>query len=589
MTQGPSYVENDEIARRLMDVGLLLQIQGANPFRVRAYENAARTVETHATPMHALVEAGADLTDLPAVGKDMARHIHEMVTTGHLSVLDELSKEIPRTLIDMIRLPGVGPKRAKKLWQSLGVQTIEQLEAVAQAGAVQELEGFGLKTEQRILQGIANLKQRQGRFKLSDADALIGPLLAHLRAHPGVQRVEVAGSYRRRVETVGDIDLLAIADDAESVMDHFTTFPRVKRVEKSGGTRGTVILSSDLQVDLRIVPAESYGAALQYFTGSKAHNVKFRTKAVARGLRVSEYGVFEVDPDQDPETADPRSGRRVAGDTEASVYAAVGLPWIPAELREDRGEIAAAERGTLPSLVTVGAMRGDLQMHSTWSDGKHSIEEMLVGCAARGYEYFALTDHSKSLAMTGGLDEVALREQWREIDDVTARHPEIRLLRSMEIDILRDGSLDLADEMIAQLDIAVVSIHSLFDLPSGTQTARIVKALEHAGVHVLAHPTGRLINRREPIAFDLDAVLQCAKAHNVAVELNAHPNRLDLKDTQVVLAREMGVRVVISTDAHRVEELDLMRYGVEQARRAWLEPAHVLNTLPLPALLATLG
>jgi DNA polymerase (family 10) len=353
----------------------------------------------------------------------------------------------------------------------------------------------------------------------------------------------------------------------------------------SGETRGTVVLDSGLQVDLRILPAESYGAALQYFTGSKAHNVKLRKRAVARGLSISEYGVFEA---RDDAGEGEPAGRRLGGATEEEVYAAVGLPWIPPELREDRGEIEAAEAG-LPKLLGLADIRGDLQMHSTWSDGKHSIRQMVEACAKRGYQYCALTDHSKTLAMTGGLDAQALREQWREMDEVMAGRSDIRLLRSLEIDILRDGALDLEDEMIAGLDLVLVSIHTLLDLPAAQQTRRILKAIQHPAVHILAHPTGRLINRREPYAFDLNEVLHCAKQHDVTVELNAHPQRLDLRDTQVMLARELGVRIAINTDAHQVRDLDLMRYGVEQARRAWLEPKHVLNAQPLAKLLKQLG
>jgi DNA polymerase (family X) len=330
---------------------------------------------------------------------------------------------------------------------------------------------------------------------------------------------------------------------------------------------------------LRLLPAESYGAALQYFTGSKAHNVKFRKRAVAQGLRVSEYGVFEVRGADGAAARDGGvdEGKRVAGETEEDVYAAVGLPWIAPELREDRGEIEAADASTLPDLITVDQIQGDLQMHSTWSDGKHSIEEMLGACASRGYGYFAITDHSKALAMTGGLDAKKLRDQWKEMDEVASRHPEIRMLRGMEVDILRDGSLDLDDESLDQLDVVLVSVHSHFDLPAAKQTERVVAAVSHPAVHILAHPTGRILNRRDSMAFDLDAVFQACMECGVAVELNAHPDRLDLQDTHVLRARELGLAVVISTDAHRMDDLVLIRYGVEQARRAWLEADDVVN------------
>lgn len=580
-------MENGEIARILDDVGMLLQIKGANPFRVRAYENAARTVDDHAVPLRTLVAEGADLTALPGIGKDMARYITELIATGRLSVLEELTGEIPRTLLDLVRLPGVGPKRAKKLWEALGVTTLEALEAAARDGHVAELDGFGAKTQQRMLDGIAKLRERGNRMRLVDADERVAPLLAHLRAQGTIGLLEVAGSLRRRQETIGDIDLLATAADPAAAMTHFTSFGGVAEVTMSGETRGSVVLSSGLQVDLRIVPEESWGAALQYFTGSKAHNVKLRKRAVGMGLSISEYGVVGAGGNDGNDGSDGR-GKRVAGETEESVYAAVGLPWIPPELREDRGEIELAEADALPSLVTLADMRGDLQMHSTWSDGKESITAMVDACAAKGYAYLAITDHSKNLAMTGGLDAARLREQWVEMDEVMAERPHIRLLRSMEIDILRDGSLDLEDEFIARLDVVLVSVHTLLDLPAAAQTKRILTAIMHPHVHILAHPTGRLINRRDPFAFDLDEVLLCAQEHGVAVELNAHPHRLDLKDSHLIRARELGIPVVISTDAHTARDLDHMRYGVEQARRAGLEPRHVVNTRSLPDLLGFL-
>lgn len=568
-------MQNIEIARHLEDIADLLEIQGANPFRIRAYRNAARTVEDYPTQLHKLVADGVDLTEIPTVGKDIAAYIAELVGTGRAKLLDELTRTVPYSLIELTRLPGLGAKRVKKLWEELGVETLDDLERVALAGDIEELEGFGKKTQSRILEGVAARRKQSERVKLSDADQLIEPLVDHLAGMREVQRIEVAGSYRRRRETVGDVDLLVIAENPGPVMARFTGYGEVARVEKSGDTRGTVVLRSGLKVDMRVVPPESYGAALQYFTGSKEHNVKIRKRAVARGLRVSEYGVFRVEDDS-----------AVAGGDEEGVYEALGLPWMPPELREDRGEVEAADGRTLPALITLDDIRGDLQMHSTWSDGKNTIEEMLDGCVARRYEYCAITDHSKALAMTGGLDAAKLRRQWEEIAEIAERRHELRLLRSMEVDILADGRLDLEDELLAGLDVVLVSIHSKLDLPTSKQTRRIVRALEHPEVNILGHPTGRLINRREPMAFDLDEVLACAAAQGVAVELNAHPERLDLRDTQLMLARDLGVKVAIGTDAHRVGDLALMRYGVDQARRAWLEKADVLNCWPLDELMA---
>jgi DNA polymerase (family 10) len=584
-------MENVEIAAVLKEVADLLEIQEANPFRVRAYRNAVRTIEAYAVPLRKLVEDEADLTELPAIGKGMAQNIEELVTTGGLSVLNQLAEEIPASLIELMRLPGLGPKKARKLWNELGIETMEALEEAATEGRIEGLAGFGQKTQARILEGIAQYRTNVSRFRLVEADELLPPLLAHLEETPGLHRLEVAGSYRRRLETIGDIDLLALADDPEAISERLVSFPAVVQVLGAGATKTSVTLRSGLQVDLRVVPPESWGAALVYFTGSKEHGIKLRQRALDRELRISEYGVFRIPETGESEEATERGraseGERVAGTTEEAVYEAVGLPWIPPEIREDRGEIPAAESGELPRLLELEDLRGDLQMHSTWSDGRNSLEEMLEACAARGYEYFAITDHSKALAMIEGLDAARLEKQWVEIDEIAARHPEIRILRSMEVDILRDGTLDLEDEMLAQLDLVVISIHSYFGLPQAEQTERVLRAVRHPEVNILAHPTGRLINRRPPIDLDVDEVLRACVESGVAVELNAQPSRLDLKDTHVMRARELGLKVAISTDAHRTAELDLIHYGVEQARRAWLTPDDVLNALPLSGLLET--
>lgn len=585
-------MENIEIAAVLTEMADLLEIQGeTNPFRIRAYRNAVFTVQESPDPIRKIVASGGDLTDLPAIGRDMASHITELVMTGRLTPLDEIAKEVPRSLIQLTRLPGVGPKKARKLWKELGITTVEALAGAARAGEIAEVEGFGEKSQEKILEAIERFQKRQGRFRLSSADDLIRPLIEYMLEDERVERLEVAGSYRRRRETVGDVDLLAIAAEAAPVMDRFTSYRQVRSIEKSGDTRGTVILTSELQVDLRILSAENYGSALVYFTGSKEHNVELRKRALQRGLSVSEYGVFELAEEGrgDESTTGRELGARVAGATEEEVYASLGLPWITPELRENRGEIDAAEAGSLPNLIRVSDLRGDLQMHSTWSDGKNTIEEMLTACAERGYEYAALTDHSKALAMTGGLDAAKLRDQWREIDEVRARHPEIRLLRSQEVDILADGTLDTDDETLEHLDIVVIAVHSRFDLPAAKQTERLIRAIEHPLANIVAHPTGRIINRRDALELALDEILACAAENGVAMELNAHPARLDLRDIDLMAARKRGVKIVISTDAHSTADLNLMPYGVEQARRAWLEPTDVLNTLPVDQLLKALS
>lgn len=576
-------MDNPQIARVFEEIADILEIQNANPFRVRAYRNAVRTVEAQATPLRRMVEEGRALTDLPGIGKEMAAHIQEMVATGTLGFRDELLAEVPRSLIELVRLPGLGPKKARKLWDDLKIQSVDELETAAKAGRIAAVPGFGAKTQEKILAGIAEHRQHASRLLLSEAERSVEPLLAWLREIPDLERLEVAGSYRRRCETVGDIDLVAISPRPVAVMERFRAYGQIEKILMAGDTRSTVVLGSGLQVDLRAVPPDCYGAALVYFTGSKEHNVKLRRRAVERGLRISEYGVFRLGKDEEGKE------ECIAGREEADVYATVGLPWIPPEMREDRGEIEAAAAGLLPRLLTREDLRGDLHMHSTWSDGRNTIEEMVEACAARGYEYMVISDHSKALAMTNGLDAYRLRLQWKEIEGIQRRHPEIRILRAMEIDILADGTLDLEDEMLAGLDLVLVSLHSRLDLPEEEQTARVLRALEHPEVNVFCHPTARLINRRKPAALDIDTVLRRAAALGVAVELNSNPRRLDLKDSHLLLARQLGCKIVVSTDSHRTTELDLMRFGVEQARRAWLTPGDVLNTLPADEMLQALA
>jgi DNA polymerase (family 10) len=577
-------LDNVEIARALSEVADVLEIQEGNPFRIRAYRNAVRTVEAQTVSLARRVETGEPLTDLPGIGKEMAAHIRELVATGTLAYRDQLLAELPRTLLDVVRLPGVGPKKARRLFDELGVGNIEELAEAARAGRVAALTGFGEKSQAKILAGIEESRQHEKRILLAAAERHVEPLRAYLLEAPGIERLEVAGSYRRRMETIGDVDLLAIAADAGPVMERFLAYPQIERTLMAGPTRASVVLGCGLQVDLRVVPRESYGAALVYFTGSKEHNVHLRRLAVLRGLRISEYGVFRA---ADVEELGDRAPS-VAGREEEEVYAAVGLPWLPPELREDRAEFFAGAHGTLPELLRVEDLRGDLQMHSTWSDGRATLAEMVQACAARGYEYMAITDHSKALAMVRGLDAYRLALQWKEIAAVQARHPEIRILKSMEIDILADGTLDLEEEMLAGLDLVVVSIHSRFDLPKDEQTARILAAIRHPRVGILAHPTGRRIGKRKPLDFDLERVLAEAARLRVAVEANASPERLDLKDTHLALARDLGCKVVVSTDAHRPRELDNMRFGVDQARRAGLAKDDILNTLPLDAFLAAI-
>jgi len=580
-------MDNVWIARALKDVGSLLEIQDANPFRVRAYANAARSVRDFEEPISELVSSGADLTQIPGVGKEIARHIETLETQGETLLFREVALDVPTSLLEITRLPGLGAKKVKTLWQELNVTSVDDLDVVAKAGRVAGLPGFAEKTQQKIIRSIEEYRQRLASNTLGEADAVVLPVVSQLREHPDVLQVDVAGSYRRRKEVVSDIQILIVADNGKAVVESCRNFADVQGLEESGDDTCTLFLRGAVRAQLRFVSAQRFGAALLQATGSDGHVAALLDRARKRSLTISDDGLFSAD-----DLADDQSRPRVPlpiSDDERGIYEALHLPWIPPELRENRGEIEASDAGGLPELLMLEDMRGDLHMHSTWSDGRASIEEMLSGCVERGYKYFAISDHSKALAMAGGLDAKKLKRQWLEVEEIAARHPEIRILRSMEVDILGDGELDLEEELLAELDIVLVAVHSRFNLPEAEQTERVIKALGHPDVNILVHPTGRLLNRRGPIALNLDAVLDCAAENGVAVELNSHPDRLDLSDENLMLAKRRGLKVVISTDAHRVQDLGLMQYGVAQARRAWLERGDVLNTLSSDEMLAALS
>jgi len=631
-------MENVEIARALNQVADLLELRNENPFKVRAYRNAARTVEGLSRRVAEMVEAGEDLEELPAIGKDMAAYITELVRTGRLKRLEELEQRVPQGLAELMHLEGVGPKKAMRLHEELGVSTVADLEKAIRAGEVETLRGFGRRSAARMLQAIRDYRRHGTRFKLSEADQLVQPILAHMRNAPGIEELEVAGSYRRRVETIGDVDLLAAARKPGPVIEHFAAYPGATRVESAGPTRATIVLHNGMHVDLRVVKPESWGAALHYFTGSKAHNIKVRWLGIQRGLKINEYGIFrETARDggaargtaargkggstrgsaaarksatarrsaaqrtagraaaRKPATrhkAGPTLPRprphpgpvRLGGAREEDVFRAVGMDFVPPEMREDRGEVEAALRHELPRLVTLEDIRGDLQVHSTWSDGRDTIEAMVRAAKERGYEYIAITDHSPAVAVAGVLRPRDLARQWKEIDRVARKVKGIAVLKGMEVDILADGSLDLPDEWLERLDIVVVAVHSRMGMPQTKMTDRVIKGISHPGVHILAHPTGRIINRREPVRLDMDAVLEAAAELGVAVEINAQPDRLDVNDVHAMRARELGVLIAIDTDAHSVGDLRHMAYGVSQARRAWLEKRNVLNAMPLTRL-----
>ncbi|HEX5830299.1 MAG TPA: DNA polymerase/3'-5' exonuclease PolX [Gemmatimonadaceae bacterium] len=564
-------VENAEVARIFREIAELLEIEGANPFRVRAYRGAARTVEELPEPVATLAADPARLTELPGIGEDLAGKIVQITRTGTLPMLGELEHEAPRGAAELMRVPGLGPKRAKALCERLGIRSLGGLERAARMGRIRALPGFGEKTERKILDELAARGAEEHRMLRSVAAQYAEALLAYVRALDGVRRAEIAGSYRRCRETVGDLDILVCCAPRTPVVAHFCGHHEVARVLARGPTRASVRLRSGLQVDLRVLAERSFGAGLHYFTGSKAHNIAVRRLGQQRGLKINEYGVFHGE-------------RWTGGRDEADVFAAVELPWIPPELREDRGELDAARDGTLPHLVELGDIRGDLQMHTTDSDGRDTLDAMAEAAEALGYEYLAITDHSPSVRIAGGLDRAGFRRQMRRIERLNAKRRSLTILAGAEVDILADGSLDLDDDTLAALDLVVVSLHSRLELPVAEQTRRVLRALEHPSVDILAHPTGRLIGRRRGAALDLDTVCRAAVRHGVMLEVNGQPERLDLDDVAARAAVAHGVRLVIDTDAHATAELRFMRWGVDQARRGWVTAAHVANTLRLAKL-----
>ncbi|MDE2230269.1 MAG: DNA polymerase/3'-5' exonuclease PolX [Alphaproteobacteria bacterium] len=562
---------NPDIAQRLDDIADLLELEDANPFRVRAYRNAARVIRGLGAEVAVMLKRGDDLSELPGIGKDLADKIQTIVRTGHLPLLDQLRKATPAIAAELLKLPGLGPKRVKTLYHELDVHTLEQLHRALLDGRIRALPGFGSITEERLRQALETHAAAPSRLKLALAESYVEPLLAWLRDTPHAETVAAAGSYRRCQETVGDIDILVTAPRAAPVVKRFTEYEEVEKIAARGNTRATVVLKSGLQVDLRVVPPRSYGSALHYFTGSKAHNIAIRRLGQRRGLKINEYGVF-------------RKGRRVGGKTEAEVYRAVGLPYIPPELRENRGEIEAAAAGQLPTLVKLADLRGDLHVHTVATDGHNTLTEMARAAHERGFEYLAITEHSKRIAMAHGFDSRHLLKQIEEIDRFNATSPRITILKGIEVDILEDGKLDLPDATLGHLDLVVASVHSHFHFSRDKQTGRILRAMERPHFTVFAHPTGRLIGEREPYDVDMPRIIGAAKDRGCFIELNAHPERLDLIDAHCRMAKEVGVLVSIATDAHRTEELGNLRFGVFQARRGWLEKADVLNTRSLAAL-----
>jgi len=561
-------MKNDTIASQFELLADLLEIDGANPFRIRAYRGAARTISSASESLAQLAGDGEDLTQFQGIGKDLARQIVEYVATGQLASLEELRAKIPPGVLDMLRIPGVGPKKVAVFFRTLGLRTLAELKEACEAGRIAELKGFGKKTEAGILQNVDKAAENASRISISDARVIAESVVDDLRQLPEVLQCEVAGSCRRRRESCGDLDVLAVCSDPGPAMDRLAEHPAVDSVLLRGETKQRVRLKNGVEMDLRVVPEESFGAAMQYFTGSKEHNVEVRHRAKEKGLKVNEYGVF-------------RGEEMIAGRSEEDVYASIGLPWIPPELRENRLEFAWADQGEMPELISLQQIRGDLHMHTTASDGAATIEQMAIAARDRGLQYIAITDHSQRVSMANGLDEQRLLQHWEEIRAVNDSIEGIEILCGIECDILEDATLDLADEVLAEADWVIAVLHYGLRQPHDQIMQRLLNAVRNPHVDIIGHCTGRIIGRREGADMNMMDVLRAAADHGVMMEINAHPSRLDLSEIHAAAAAELGIPIVISTDAHSTEGFDVMQYGVDQARRAGLTAEGVANTRDL--------
>ena len=569
-------MHNRVIAQRFALIADMLEVKGESIFRINAYRRAARAMEALTEDVAAVAERGA-LTEIPGIGTATADKIEEFLKTGTMKAYEELAASLPPGLTTLMSVPEIGPKTALLLYEQLRITSVDELEAAAAAGRIRDLPRMGAKTEANILKGIAMLRRTGARRPLGVVLPVADALVARLRDVRGVKEISIAGSLRRMKETVGDIDVLVTSRKPDAVMDAFVGAPQVEQVLARGPTRSSVVLDVGLQADLRVVEPAAFGAALQYFTGSKEHNVALRERAIRAGLKLNEYGVWR--------TAD---GTRVAGRTEQEVYKAVGVPWIPPELREDQGEIDAALAGTLPTLIKLTDIRGDLHVHTRWSDGSETAEGMARAGRALGYEYICITDHSQSLKMAGGVTVPELRAHITEVRRLGDRAGLVVLIGA-ECDILADGSLDYPDELLADLDVVIIAVHTRFKMTRDAMTRRIIKAMESEHADILGHPTGRLLGQRDPYEIDIEAIVDAAAKTGTALEINGAPERLDLKDTHAHLAKERGVKLVIGTDAHTGDHFQHMRFGVSVARRGWMEAKDVLNTLPVAKLLGALG
>ncbi|WP_417385438.1 DNA polymerase/3'-5' exonuclease PolX [Gimesia sp.] len=559
-------MQNSEIARQFEELADLLEIQGANPFRLRAYRNAARTISGLPDSIQDLVESDPkELQELPGIGKDLAEKIVTIVETSTLPQLEELKEQIPADVVRMLDIPGIGPKKVAFLFSELSIQSLDDLKAAAENGVIAEQKGFGKKTEQIILEGLEQLSQAGNRVRLADAKAQSDAIIHDLSELDSVQQISEAGSCRRRKESVGDLDVLVTSSQPAEVMDALADHELVNKVLARGDTKQRVRLNSGLELDLRVVPEESYGAALLYFTGSKEHNIVLRRRSQDRGLKLNEYGLFRED-------------ELVSGKTEEEVYKALDLPWIPPEIREDRMEFAAAEKNELPELIELKDIRGDLHMHTTATDGTASILEMAEGAKAKGYQYIAITDHSKRVTMANGLDAKRLRAHWKEIEKVQAKISGIQILKGIECDILEDGSMDLPDDVLSEADWVIAVLHYGLKQPQKQINQRLLNAIQNPNVSIIGHLSGRLIGKRPGADLNYGEILKAAADYGTMLEINAHPMRLDIDDIHAARAKELGIPIVINTDAHSVSGLDVMQYGIYQARRAGLTKKDVANT-----------
>ena len=568
-------MKNQEIAKIFNEIADLLELKGENPFRIRAYRRAALNIEGLTKNIEEI--SHEELLNIPGIGQDLAGKVEEYIKTGKIQAYEELKNEIPGGLSTLLSVPGLGPKTSKLLYEKLKITNIDELEKFASEHKLAGLPGIKEKTEDNILKGIEMLKRGRERQPLGKVLPIANDILGHLKKNAPVAKIDLAGSLRRWKDTIKDIDILATSDNPKEVMSVFVHLANVKEILMHGPTKSSIITHQNLQVDLRVVERESYGAALAYFTGSKEHNIRLREMAIKKGLKLNEYGIFRE-----------KDNKRVGGEKEQDVYAILGLSYIPPELREDQGEIEAAQSGTLPRLITLEDIKGDLHVHSRWSDGSHSLEELVEAAREHGYAYFALTDHSRGLAVARGLTIDRLMDQKKEIDALNRKLKGFRILQSTEVDIRSDGTLDFPDDVLEKLDIVVASIHSGFKQPVQQLTGRIVSAMKNPYVSIIGHISGRLIGEREAYELDMEKVLKTARETGTAFEINAYPLRLDLNDTFARRAKDMGIPIVISTDTHTIDQLDYMSYGVSIARRAWLEKEDVVNTFGLHVLLKKL-